>query len=341
MASVKESGPLVSVIIPTRDRPRYLREAIASALAQTYRNIEVLVRDNASTEATRRVVESFQDPRLNYRRHPVNVGPTLNVIGACRESRGEYIANLHDDDMWEPQFLEKLVPILERYPAAGIAFSDHHIIDADGQFDPAMTRRNTRHWKRDVMAPGIHQPLHRIAVVDKSIPLSMAAVMRRSAIDWDDVPDLPSCYDLWLMYLVCRDGQAGYFLPERLTRYRVHDGSETALGRMRLDQGYLMCGERMLADPRMRSVWPDLKIELARACADLGITLARSGRVAEGRPYLMRSLQLRWTLRALTLYALTYAPVHGRRRNGRCATAGDAVLPLGTPKPTVPAQGDS
>jgi hypothetical protein len=163
----------------------------------------------------------------------------------------------------------------------------------------------------------LHQPLHRIAVVDMSIPLSMAALIRRDAVNWNDVPDLPSCYDVWLMYLVSRDGQAGYYVPERLTRYRVHSGSETAIGRMRVDQGYVMCCERMLADERMRSVWPEIELELARACADLGLTLARQGRIAEGRSHLRRSLRLRWTFRGLTLYGMSFSPPLLSKRNGK------------------------
>jgi len=308
MSFTAKSEPLVSVVLPTCNRPDYLREAIASALRQTYQNFEVLVRDNASTDETRKVAQSFGDRRLRYHRHPENVGPTENVIGGCREARGEYIAHLHDDDMWEPAFLEKLVPPLCENLDAAISFCDHYIIDASGRIDPARTHRNTHRWKRHLLAPGLHCPLHRIALLDKSIPLSMAAVMRRSAIDWSDIPDLPSCYDFWLMYLACREGQAGYYIPERLTRYRVHANSETALGRIRGDQGFLMCCERILDDERLAGIWDELRVEYARACTDLGISLARRGRVLEGRPFLRRGLQVRWTLRSLALYGLSYAP---------------------------------
>jgi glycosyltransferase involved in cell wall biosynthesis len=298
----------VSVIVPTYNRPEYLRQAIASALRQTYRDIEILVRDNASTDETRRVVQSFSDARIRYHRHPTNLGPTENIIGACREACGVYIAHLHDDDLWEPDFLEKLVPPLESNSDAAIAFSDHYIIDSNGTIDPAKTHGNTHRWKRDVLKPGLHCPLYRIALLDKTIPLSMASVMRRSAIDWSDVPPLPSSYDLWLMYLVSRERQAGYYVPERLTRYRVHSNSESATGRMRVDQGYIICYERMLEDERLEEIWPELRTELAGACTDLGITMARRGRIAEGRPFLKRGTELRGSPRAWALYWLSFFP---------------------------------
>jgi len=316
MSIAPNTEPLVSIVIPTHNRPEFLREAIGSALLQTLRDFEILVRDNASTDETRKVVQSFSDPRIRYHRHAENVGPTENVIGGCREAHGRYIAHLHDDDIWEPDFLEKVVPPLELNCDAAISFSDHYIIDVDGKIDPARTDRNTHRWKRHLLRPGLHCPLHRMALLDKSIPLSMAAVMRRDAIDWSDVPNLPSCYDFWLTYLVCREGYAAYYVPERLTRYRVHSNSETNLGRMRGDQGYLMCCEQILADERFADIWDDLRVEYSRACTDLGVTLVRRARVNEGRPYLRRALQVRWSLRGLTLWGLSYAPALLPGRNG-------------------------
>ena len=328
------TSPLVTVILPTRDRPHYLREALESALNQRYRHLEVLVRDNASTDETRRVVQSFSDPRIRYHRHSENVGPTENIIGGCREARGEYVASLHDDDVWEPDFLEKLVPPLQANSAAVVAFSDHYIIDADGRIDPARTHRNTHRWKRHLLRQGLHAPLYSIAVLDKSIPICVAAVMRRDASDWSDIPNLPSSYDLWLMYLACREGQAGYYLPERLTRYRVHPNSETATGRMRVDQGYIMCYERMLEDERLEDIWPPLRSELAQACADLGVTLVRSGNVAAGRMYLRRGLRLGWTIRALALFGLSFAPTFlpGRVPRRQRVTAESSRFALVDPK---------
>ena len=67
--------PLVSVVVPTFNRSRYLAGALRSALAQTYANIEVIVSDDASTEDVyRTTVAGFSDPRIKYVRNPVNLG---------------------------------------------------------------------------------------------------------------------------------------------------------------------------------------------------------------------------------------------------------------------------
>jgi hypothetical protein len=88
----------------------------------------------------------------------------------------------------------------------------------------------------------------------------------------------------------------------------VHSNSETAQGRIRGDQGYLMCCEQMLQDDRLAEIWPGLRFEYAQACADLGVTLIRRGQLHEGRPCLRRSLKKRWTWRASTLLGLSYVP---------------------------------
>jgi glycosyltransferase involved in cell wall biosynthesis len=82
------------------------------ALAQTYTNIEIVVSDNGPTEAVARLVMSVGDARVRYRHNGGNIGAMRNALAAYREARGTYVATLHDD-VWEPTFLERLVPPLE------------------------------------------------------------------------------------------------------------------------------------------------------------------------------------------------------------------------------------
>ena len=91
---------------------------------------------------------------------------------------------------------------------------------------------------------------------------------------------------------------------------------------MRGDQGYLMCCEQMLEDERLSEIWPALRVEYARSCADLGVTLVRGGQWREGRPCLRRSLEVRWNWRAFTLYGLSFTPFLSRGK-GRAARNGD------------------
>ena len=84
MIDNKPIQPLVSVVIPTYNRPDYLKQAIASAVKQSYQNIEIIVCDNRSTENTQEIVESFQDSRIRFWRQPTNLGMFANQMYAFK-----------------------------------------------------------------------------------------------------------------------------------------------------------------------------------------------------------------------------------------------------------------
>src|SRR5262245_17522490 len=93
--------PRVSAIITTFNRPQFLQKAIRSVLTQDDPDFELLVLDNSSTDNTPEIVKSFQDPRIRYIRHePVGISRARNL--GVKESRGEFIAFLDDDDEWLP-----------------------------------------------------------------------------------------------------------------------------------------------------------------------------------------------------------------------------------------------
>src|SRR4051794_38494057 len=121
--------PHVSVIIPTYNRLHYLQEALPSALPQTYSNFELIVCDDSRSDAIRDYVTSIGDPRIRYHGNPRNLGIALNTLSGFRAARGQLLSTLHDDDLWEPDFLEKLVRPFDLYPDVVVSFSDHHIID--------------------------------------------------------------------------------------------------------------------------------------------------------------------------------------------------------------------
>ncbi|MEW6611887.1 MAG: glycosyltransferase family 2 protein [Pseudomonadota bacterium] len=283
--------PLVSVIIPAYNRSQYLREAIAGAVAQTYRNIEIIVSDDASPDSPEPLVRSFNDPRIRFRRNVRNLGIGGNVTVACREAQGKYLAFLNDDDVWHPDFLEKLVPPLEANPDLVIAFSDHYLMDADGAIDFAATEQNTRRYKRDRLREGVYKPFIRMALLDLTVPAAMATVYRRDAIEWDVPPQASYNYDFYFMYLACRDGRGAYYCPERLTRYRSHGSSATAAVGMHLAGYFVHWYERFLQDERLRPFHPLFRKKLAQRNQTWGYALLSEGRLSEARGRLMAALR--------------------------------------------------
>ena len=228
-SEVANSSPLVSIVIPTLDRPDYLRAALQSAVDQSYPDLEIIVQDNASAIDPAAVVARFDDPRIKYFRHAKKVNQTENVVSACMKTRGPYIAVLCDDDVWHPDFVREMVAPLEANSDIVLAFCDHDIIDSAGRRDDAATARVTRTFRRHRLRQGVHQPFDEIAVVFRSIATLSGAMLRRTAIAWEAVPlDMPYGLDLYLAYVAARTKKACYYQPRRLAQLRYHAGSLTA-----------------------------------------------------------------------------------------------------------------
>jgi O-antigen biosynthesis protein len=93
---------LVSVVIPTFDRAHLLPRAVQSVLSQSYSNLEVIIVDDGSTDATAETVAATADPRVRYVRHERNRGAAAARNTGIRESRGDFVAFLDSDDEWLP-----------------------------------------------------------------------------------------------------------------------------------------------------------------------------------------------------------------------------------------------
>ena len=129
--------PRVSIIIPAYNTSRYIKRAIESALAQTEQNIEVIVVDDASTDNTVEVVNSFTDPRIKLLVNEANKGPSYSRNRAFKEAKGEWVALLDSDDWYAPKRLETLLLVAERENADLIA-DDLYLIP-EGEDSPIST----------------------------------------------------------------------------------------------------------------------------------------------------------------------------------------------------------
>ena len=113
-----DAEPLVTVGVPTYNRADRLERALRSVLGQTHRRLEVVVSDNASTDATPGLVRRLadEDDRIRIVRHPENRGPTANFNGLREDYRGEWFMYLGDDDWLDPPYVERCLEVLRRHP---------------------------------------------------------------------------------------------------------------------------------------------------------------------------------------------------------------------------------
>lgn len=284
-----QERPLVTVAIPTYRRPAMLRSAISSALAQTYTDTEILVSDSEGSDEIAALVAGYGDPRLRYRRNERRTSGLENAQAMYRAARGELVATLHDDDEWDPRFLEVMVPPLVADRSLVLSFADHWTINLQGQILLERTKWWTRARGRAGLAEGRYQPFTRLAVVSRAVPLPLATVFRNGSIPWDEVPpESGPAYDLFAAYLACRDGAAAYYVPQRLVRARWHETKESRT--VRMEAGAVHTYDRMLADERLA----DLSAELRRAAAPhrarLGMTLLIEGQTDVARKQLLQAL---------------------------------------------------
>ncbi len=226
------TGPrLVTVCIPTYNRPAYLREAIDSVLRQTYVDFDLRIYDNGLHQDAAGMLADFGDERIRYVRNRRNIGAAANWIRALTEADGRYCATLSDDDRWEPTLLERLVSPLERDPTIDVAFGDHHVIDHAGARMPDVADDFSRRYGRASLRPGVHRPFIALAVDWQSIPLS-AAVIRHDRLMASGALDVRSgmVIDYYLFARLSLGLGGAYYVPERLASVRIHPGSASSAG---------------------------------------------------------------------------------------------------------------
>jgi glycosyltransferase involved in cell wall biosynthesis len=119
------SEPLVSILIPTFNSSRYIERALASARGQIYRNVEIVVQDNASADDTWTIVSRHAelDARVKCCRNTTNIGPLRNWQKGLEQCQGEYVKILWSDDWLEPECVAACVKALESDSQAGLVFT--------------------------------------------------------------------------------------------------------------------------------------------------------------------------------------------------------------------------
>lgn len=126
---------LVSIGLPTFNRAGEIRKCLNSLLAQSYKNFELIISDNASTDATRQICEEYaaKDKRIKYIRQKENMGLTKNWDFVFRQAGGEYFMLASDDDWYDPDFIMVLKKALDENPDYGVAMSSLRRVFGDGQ----------------------------------------------------------------------------------------------------------------------------------------------------------------------------------------------------------------
>ena len=124
------SMPLVSILVPAYNAAPFLSKALESLLAQTYTKLEIILLDDASTDATPEIAAQYAG-RITYVRQPNNLGIYENVNRGIARAHGDLIATYHADDIYLPMIVERQVAYLGAHPEVGAVFCAAIFIDAE------------------------------------------------------------------------------------------------------------------------------------------------------------------------------------------------------------------
>ena len=181
----------VSVILSVHNGERFVREAILSLLCQTFRDFELLIVDDASTDTTSQILHELatQDPRVRILTNSTNLGLTKSLNIALRESRHNFIARMDADDLALPERFEKQVAFLDSHPDIDVVGTAYEWIDEHGIVigHPII----------------VTDPDELHSALPRTNPLLHSSVLiRRSALDrvngWDETYQRAQDYDLLL-----------------------------------------------------------------------------------------------------------------------------------------------
>lgn len=126
-----DENPLVSICLLTYKRAASLRQSLDSILAQTYHNWELVINDDCSPDETEQICREYEkrDPRVRYCRNEANLRYAGNQSAAVQRAKGEYVAILHDGDVYAPTLVEKWLRALQRNPTAALVFNGYSYQD--------------------------------------------------------------------------------------------------------------------------------------------------------------------------------------------------------------------
>ncbi len=224
-------SPRVSICIPTFDRLSYLREAVASARAQTFREIEIIIGDDGDSADLRAwcLSQAAEDARVRYEKTPARLRLAGNWNFLASLARGEYLTFIGDDDRLLPTFVERLVmSVPAEHSSVAVAFSNHFVIDADGHRLIDESHKMTRVYGRATLRRG---PVENASALvwSNSVPM-LASIIRAGEVRRLGFKNDINTPEIELFARMASEGAQFLFVDDYLAEYRVHAESESARG---------------------------------------------------------------------------------------------------------------
>lgn len=209
---------MISVLMCTYNREKYLRKAIDSVLHQTYDNFEFIIVDDGSTDGTETLIKSYEDSRIHYIKMEKNAFYCYAANQGLRHCKGKYVAFMNSDDEWLPEKLEKQLQFLEKNPQYGACFTAVALMDNDGN-----NVTDECPYMRDLFAQQYNSQkecLRRLVLKGNTL-CHPSALIKKELLARVGGFNLLYCqladYDLWMRLVL---EEPIYVLSERMMRFR-------------------------------------------------------------------------------------------------------------------------
>lgn len=228
-------NPLVTLCIPTYNSALFLNQTLNSIAAQTYKNIEVIISDNASTDETPEIIKPYCDRYgWTFYRNEVNIGAGNNFNKLLELANGEYIAIYHADDIYDPTIVGKSVYAFQQSDNIGLIGTMGAVINNLNQFIypfhfPTCFESNQSLLGFDDVLNGIlSSNNHEILLITPSIMARKECYQRLGTFQINERYKSAGDYEMWLR--IASSYQV-YIINEQLIHYRIHSGqgSETEI----------------------------------------------------------------------------------------------------------------
>lgn len=297
----------VTVVVTTFARPDYLRVALDSLRAQTLADFKALICDNAADERVAQMIRDMNDERLIYVPREQNLGLMRNAIEGFKAADTEFVTKLDDDDEFFPEFLEKTVEALRRFPEAVVAFGDMQYMGPEGESLPKLQAfYDEVRGYHALESGGFYRPCLPL-VLNGTIALN-AAVLRTDAVDWAELNDqTETSFDFHILLEAAAGNTACYYVREPLVRYRLHPGADTSQRIVRQITGRAMAVRHALDSTKVYDRGM-LTRDLARVGLDFCRHLLREGRRREAWQALRPALAECWKPEVFRLAILALLP---------------------------------
>ena len=224
---------LISIIMPSFNASKYIRASIRSIQRQTYRNWELIIVDDCSSDNTVEVIQEFQDPRIRLYINEENSGAAISRNKALREAKGKWIAFLDSDDIWVPEKLEEQLTFMRKNDYA-FTYTDYRI-QLNGEWLPYINigPDKVNKWK----------------MYNYCYFSTITVMYDQSKVGLIQIADLKKNND-YAMWLQAVEKVDCYRYPKCMSYYIKHDGSVSSGSKIKLIKWhYLLFKEGMSKNP--------------------------------------------------------------------------------------------